>query len=105
MAFELKQIVPWGRSFTEYVTMFALSEEDLAKLPAGKSHGQFERRTEASAQARLLRPDSRKLSAKGRTSQPHGGVEQTSTCRSTRPGGAWPAADKRYSLGVTPDTF
>ncbi|MGA1865189.1 MAG: SAM-dependent methyltransferase [bacterium] len=29
MTFQLKDIVPWGRSFEEYVAMFALSEEDL----------------------------------------------------------------------------
>ena len=29
MPVQLDQIVPWGRSFHEYVWMFALSEEDL----------------------------------------------------------------------------
>ncbi len=29
MAFSLSEVVPWGRSFDEYVAMFALSEEDL----------------------------------------------------------------------------
>jgi len=29
MTFQLTQVVPWGRSFDEYVAMFALSEEDL----------------------------------------------------------------------------
>jgi hypothetical protein len=29
MTFQLKHVVPWGRSFEEYVAMFALSEEDL----------------------------------------------------------------------------
>lgn len=39
MAFELKQIVPWGRSFREYVDMFALSEEDLTKPILGCGDG------------------------------------------------------------------
>ena len=29
MAFELSQVVPWGRSFGEYVSMFALTNQDL----------------------------------------------------------------------------
>ncbi|MBN2234112.1 MAG: hypothetical protein JW706_03115 [Opitutales bacterium] len=29
MAFELSSVVPWGRSYAEYVAMFALSDEDL----------------------------------------------------------------------------
>jgi hypothetical protein len=39
MAFELKEIVPWGRSFQEYVDMFALSREDLAKPILGCGDG------------------------------------------------------------------
>ncbi|MFA5529192.1 MAG: hypothetical protein WDA11_00855 [Thiohalomonadaceae bacterium] len=39
MAFELKQIVPWGRSFQEYVDMFALTEEDLTKPILGCGDG------------------------------------------------------------------
>ncbi|SCZ67557.1 SAM-dependent methyltransferase [Thiohalomonas denitrificans] len=39
MAFELKEIVPWGRSFQEYVGMFALSEEDLTKPILGCGDG------------------------------------------------------------------
>ncbi len=39
MAFELKEIVPWGRSFQEYVSMFALSEEDLIKPVLGCGDG------------------------------------------------------------------
>ncbi|MDY6857462.1 MAG: SAM-dependent methyltransferase [Thermodesulfobacteriota bacterium] len=31
MTFTLNQVVPWGRSFDEYVSMFALSKEDLKK--------------------------------------------------------------------------
>jgi len=39
MSFELKEIVPWGRSFQEYVDMFALSEEDLGKPILGCGDG------------------------------------------------------------------
>ena len=39
MAFELNQIVPWGRSFPEYVAMFALSHDDLAKPILGCGDG------------------------------------------------------------------
>ncbi|MEJ2685760.1 MAG: SAM-dependent methyltransferase [Gammaproteobacteria bacterium] len=39
MAFALKQIVPWGRSFQEYVAMFGLSEADLSKAIFGCGDG------------------------------------------------------------------
>jgi hypothetical protein len=39
MAFQLKDIVPWGRSFEEYVAMFALSEHDLGKRILGCGDG------------------------------------------------------------------
>lgn len=39
MAFELKEIVPWGRSFPEYVAMFALTEEELAQPILGCGDG------------------------------------------------------------------
>jgi hypothetical protein len=39
MAFTLDQIVPWGRSFDEYVAMFGLSEEDLARPILGCGDG------------------------------------------------------------------
>lgn len=39
MSFSLKQIVPWGRSFEEYVAMFALSGEDLDKRILGCGDG------------------------------------------------------------------
>ncbi len=39
MAFTLDQIVPWGRSFDEYVAMFGLSEEDLARRILGCGDG------------------------------------------------------------------
>ena len=31
MSFHYKDIVPWGRSFDEYLDMFDLSEDDLAR--------------------------------------------------------------------------
>lgn len=39
MAFQLKDIVPWGRSFEEYVAMFAMSEHDLGKRIFGWGDG------------------------------------------------------------------
>jgi hypothetical protein len=39
MAFELKEIVPWGRSFEEYGAMFALSEDDLCMTILGCGDG------------------------------------------------------------------
>ena len=39
MAFELKSIVPWGRSYEEYIDMFALSEHDLSKRMLGCGDG------------------------------------------------------------------
>jgi hypothetical protein len=39
MSFTLYKIVPWGRSFDEYVAMFALSEEDLEKHILGCGDG------------------------------------------------------------------
>lgn len=39
MAFQLKDIVPWGRSFAEYVNMFALSDHDLNKRILGCGDG------------------------------------------------------------------
>jgi SAM-dependent methyltransferase len=39
MAFSLGKIVPWGRSFEEYVAMFALSRGDLAKRILGCGDG------------------------------------------------------------------
>jgi hypothetical protein len=37
--FELDQVVPWGRSFDEYVRMFALSDEDLGRTILGCGDG------------------------------------------------------------------
>jgi hypothetical protein len=39
MAFELASVVPWGRSFDEYVAMFALTKEDLSKRILGCGDG------------------------------------------------------------------
>lgn len=39
MAFSLDKVVPWGRSFPEYVAMFALSEEDFGKRILGVGDG------------------------------------------------------------------
>jgi hypothetical protein len=39
MAFQLKDIVPWGRNFSEYVAMFALSDNDLSKPILGCGDG------------------------------------------------------------------
>jgi hypothetical protein len=39
MAFELEDVVPWGRSFDEYVAMFALTDEDLGKRILGCGDG------------------------------------------------------------------
>ncbi len=39
MAFTLEQIMPWGRSFGEYVRMFALTEADMEKRILGCGDG------------------------------------------------------------------
>ena len=39
MPFQLENVVPWGRSFAEYVAMFALSEEDLTQPILGCGDG------------------------------------------------------------------
>ena len=39
MAYQLKEVVPWGKSLEEYVAMFALSEDDLAKRILGCGDG------------------------------------------------------------------
>ncbi len=39
MAFQLDQVVPWGRSFDEYVRMFSLTDEDLKKKILGCGDG------------------------------------------------------------------
>jgi hypothetical protein len=39
MSFKLSDVVPWGRNFDEYVAMFALSDEDLAKRILGCGDG------------------------------------------------------------------
>jgi len=39
MAFELSNVVPWGRSFEEYVAMFALTRDDLGQEILGCADG------------------------------------------------------------------
>jgi hypothetical protein len=39
MSFSLEKVVPWGRSFDEYVAMFALSEDDLERRIVGCGEG------------------------------------------------------------------
>ncbi len=39
MSFNLEKVVPWGRSFDEYVAMFALDRDDLRKRILGCSDG------------------------------------------------------------------
>lgn len=39
MSFKLKNVVPWGRNFREYVNMFNLTENDLTKKIAGFGDG------------------------------------------------------------------
>ena len=39
MDFHYKDIVPWGRSFDEYIDMFDLSEDDLARDIVGVGDG------------------------------------------------------------------
>lgn len=43
MAFSLKTVVPWGRSFAEYAAMFALSPKDLKRqiLACGDGRASF----------------------------------------------------------------
>jgi hypothetical protein len=39
MAFELQQVVPWGRTMDEYIRMFSLKEDDLNKQIVGFGDG------------------------------------------------------------------
>ena len=39
MAFELNDVVPWGRTLEEYREMFLLSDEDMLKSIAGFGDG------------------------------------------------------------------
>ncbi len=39
MAFQLDQVVPWGRSFDEYMRMFSLTDGDLGKNILGSGDG------------------------------------------------------------------
>lgn len=49
MAFTLDSVVPWGRSFAEYVSMFSLSEADLAGRILGCADGPASFQAEAHA--------------------------------------------------------
>jgi uncharacterized protein (DUF952 family) len=57
MAFTLDEVVPWGRSFDEYVAMFALSDDDLARRILGMADGP------ASFNARLTKRGGSAISA------------------------------------------
>src|SRR5215218_9773623 len=48
MSFHLRDVVPWGRSYDEYVRMFALSEADLASKMLGCGDGPASFNVEAS---------------------------------------------------------
>jgi hypothetical protein len=50
MAFQLTDIVPWGRSLAEYVRMFALTPEDLGKRILGCGDGPASFNAELTAQ-------------------------------------------------------
>lgn len=39
MTFSLDKVVPWGRSYTEYLAMFSLSKDDLSNKILGCSDG------------------------------------------------------------------
>lgn len=49
MSFRLNEVVPWGRSFDEYVRMFALSDADLAGRTLGCADGPASFNAEATA--------------------------------------------------------
>lgn len=59
MPFTLDQVVPWGRSYDEYVAMFALTGEDLRKRILGCGDGP------ASFNAELTRRGGAVVSAQG----------------------------------------
>jgi len=50
MTFTLESVVPWGRTFNEYVSMFALSSQDLKLNILGISDGPASFNAEATAQ-------------------------------------------------------
>ncbi len=50
MAFTLEEVVPWGRTFSEYVSMFALSSQDLEMDILGVADGPASFNAEATAQ-------------------------------------------------------
>jgi hypothetical protein len=54
MAFTLDQIVPWGRSLSEYRRMFSLTEADLAGSLIGVGDGPASANAELAAQGRRM---------------------------------------------------
>ena len=50
MAFELENVVPWGRTLAEYRAMFALSEDDLKRHISGCGDGPASFNAEANEQ-------------------------------------------------------
>ena len=50
MTFTLEEVVPWGRTFSEYVSMFALSSQDLAMDILGVADGPASFNAEATSQ-------------------------------------------------------
>src|SRR5581483_9169433 len=49
MVFKFNEIIPWGRSFQEYCSMFALSDADLAERILGCGDGPASFNAEATA--------------------------------------------------------
>jgi hypothetical protein len=54
VAFNLNEIIPWGRSFDEYRRMFALSQEDLAGRILGCGDGPASFNAEATAKGHVV---------------------------------------------------
>jgi hypothetical protein len=54
VAFNLKEVIPWGRSFEEYRRMFALSDKDLAGRILGCGDGPASFNAEATAKGHSI---------------------------------------------------
>jgi len=54
VAFKLNEVIPWGRSFDEYLRMFALSDEDLAGRILGCGDGPASFNAEATAKGHAV---------------------------------------------------
>jgi hypothetical protein len=54
VAIQLKEVIPWGRSFEEYRRMFALSEEDLSGRILGCGDGPASFNAEAAARGHTV---------------------------------------------------